>query len=568
MQNGATLTVEELLGPETGPVSPPATGREGESGVVASPDSPVMIAGDAYEAASRTNQEVARWQPSMGSADADIIPGKDLLDARGRDILRNDAYASAGDSLHRDSIVGAQYVLNLKPETRILFGREDDVWETEYQEEVEAKFRLACDSPFNWFDASRTCDFTQLVRLAVGVHLAGGEVLTTAEWMPDDGRPFRTAVQMVDTARLSDPQDRVYPMENVRGGVEVDRRGAPVAYYIRRAHPHDYRYAFSNGRPESFEWRRVAARKPWGRQMVFHCYEVLRPEQTRGISRMAGSLKETRMGKTFRDTVLQNAIVNATYAASIESEMPPDALAARLGGEDGVEGLMSQWMGAVNEYSAGAKNLSIGGVKIPFLPMGTKLQLRPAGQGGPLGTEFEQSILRYVASAFGVSYEQLSRDYTNTNYSSARASMAETWKFMQARKKMVADRFANFVFRLWLEEAINKGQIESLKMKNPPNWYEGLNAEALTSCEWIGAGRGQIDEMKETQAAILRMKNGLSTAEHEIARMHGGDYRRVFRQMKREQELRDELSLPALIEDTQTMEKALTKNPSEGGGNA
>lgn len=558
-------SVEELLGPEPGQVSPPVSGREGESGVAASPDSPHMIAGDAYEGASRTNQDLARWQPSMGSADADIIPGKEMLDARGRDIMRNDAYASAGDSLHRDSIVGAQYILNLKPETKVLFGKEDEVWETEYQEEVETKFRLACDSPNNWFDASRVCDFTQLVRLAVGVHLAGGEVLSTAEWMPNDGRPFRTAVQMVDIARLSDPQDRAYPMQNVRGGIEVDQRGAPIAYYLRRQHPVDYRYAFDT---RAYEWRRVMARKPWGRQMVFHCYEVIRPEQTRGISRLAASLKETRMGKTFRDTVLQNAIVNATYAASIESEMPPADLAARMGGEDGVEGLMADWMTAVNQYSDGAKNLSIGGVKIPFLPMGTKLQLRPAGSGGPLGTEFEQSLLRYVASAFGVSYEQLSRDYTNTNYSSARASMAETWKHMQARKKMVADRFANFVFRLWLEEQINNGQIEALKRANPPNFYEGLNAEALTACEWIGAGRGQIDEMKETQAAVLRLKTGLSTAEHEIARLHGGDYRNVFKQMKREQVLREGLGLPPLVQDTQQMENALAGTPSEGAGDA
>ena len=46
------------------------------------------------------------------------------------------------------------------------------------------------------------------------------------------------------------------------------------------------------------------------------------------------------------------------------------------------------------------------------------------GKGGPLGQEFEQSLLRYIAAALGVSYEQLSKDYSQTNYSSARAAMA------------------------------------------------------------------------------------------------------------------------------------------------
>jgi hypothetical protein len=69
-----------------------------------------------------------------------------------------------------------------------------------------------------------------------------------------------------------------------------------------------------------------------------------------------------------------------------------------------------------------------------------------AGVNPTQGTNFEQSLLRYIAATLGVSYEQLSRDYTNTNYSSARAAMTETWKFMQARKKLIADRFATIDF--------------------------------------------------------------------------------------------------------------------------
>lgn len=103
---------------------------------------------------------------------------------------------------------------------------------------------------------------------------------------------------------------------------------------------------------------------------------------------------------------------------------------------------------------------------------------------------------------------------------------------MQSRKKMVADRFASHVYALWLEEAINKGEITSMSRK-APNFYEGLNAEAYTSCEWIGASRGQIDELKETQAAVLRLQNNLSTYEDEHARL-GKDWRKVLVQRERE----------------------------------
>jgi lambda family phage portal protein len=173
------------------------------------------------------------------------------------------------------------------------------------------------------------------------------------------------------------------------------------------------------------------------------------------------------------------------------------------------------------------------------------LQLRPAGQGGPLGTEFEQSLLRYIAANLGVSYEQLSRDYTQTNYSSARAAMTETWKFMQSRKRMVADRFASIVYRLWLEEAINKKIITSLptRFRTDTSWlYEPQALDAISSCDWIGASRGQIDELKETQAAVLRLKYGLSTREDELARL-GKDWRAGFKQLAREKKLADRYDL-------------------------
>jgi lambda family phage portal protein len=520
-----------------------------------------MIAGDAHEGASRTSHELARWHTSMGSADADIIPEKDVIDSRSRDLARNDAYVSGGDRVHRDNIVGSQYLLNSKPVSTVLFGRYDDKWEYEFQEEVEQKFMLWAESPNHWSDASRRGTFTDNVRLSVGVFLAGGELLSTAEWMPDDGRPYRTATQLVDAARLCDPMDRSYDQTRVRGGVEVDRRGAPVAYYIRLRNPGDM--VLTNDGSE-FMWRRVNIRKPWGRQMVLHRYEIKRPEQTRGVSAMAAALKETRMGRQFRDIVLENAIVNATYAASIESELPDQAFAA-LGGDDSVEGVVTPWLEAIQTYSAGAKNLSLGGTRIPHLFPGTKLHLQPAGQGGPLGQEFEQSILRYMSAAAGISYEQLSHDFSNTNYSGYRGAMNETRKFMIAQKKMAADSYANFVYRLWLEEAVNSGGIEALKRQNVPNWYDGLNADAYSQCEWIGAAQGQIDELKETQAAVLRMKHGLTTQEYEIARATGGDWRRVNRQRQREKIMHEELDLPPLVQDTQDMQNALSGEANERG---
>lgn len=514
---------------------------------------PPVQAGGPYDGADRFDRELATWHPALMSADGEILPHKGMADARSRDVLRNDSYVAGAADLHRDNIVGGMYLLNSKPDYKIL--GLDESWSSEFQEEVESKFTLFAESPENWIDASRMNSFTGLIRLAVGVYVAGGEILASVEWLRDRGRPYNTAIQMIDADRLSNPYGRMDD-ERLRAGVSRNKYGAPKGYWIRVAHPSDYTT------PEAYRHKYVPARKPWGRLQVLHILEQLRPDQTRGISALVTSLKELNITKRFRDVTLQNAVVNATYAASIESDLPSEAVYEQLGGGnlgEGVSNYAKEYLGAIGAYSSSSRNLKIDGVKIPHLFPGTKLKMHPAGDGGPLGTEFEQSLLRYVASNLGVSYEQLSRDYSATNYSSIRAAMTETWKYMQSRKRMVADRFASHIFRLWLEETMNKGEIESLP-RRAPSWYEGLNAEAYTACEWIGASRGQVDELKETQAAVLRLKNNLSTHEDEMARL-GKDFRKTFAQRQREKDEMEERGL--LVEEDGKMMNAVTGEPRE-----
>lgn len=528
--------------------------------------------GVSYDAASVVDR-LATWMPPIRSADAEILPEKSRLDARSRDTLRNDAYVKGGATLHKDNIVGAQFILNARPNSKILFGKEDLTWETEFQEEVETLFTLWAESPMNWCDAQRVNTLTDLVRLAVGSYTATGEVLGTAEWMPNDGRPFRTAMMMVDTDRLSTPQDMLNPRmffnNNIRNGVERDRRGAPIAYHIRNSHPNEGQYtSFDLFQRQS--WKRIPARKPWGRQLVLHIFEQERPDQTRGIATMVSALSEMRMTKHFRKTELQRAVIAATYAASIESDLPVDAqLAMGAVNADDEGSATSAWiaeyLAQVSEFHGQGNRINLDGVNIPVFVPGTHLKIQNPGAQSPVGEKFEASLLRHIAAALNVSYEELSRDFSNTNYSSARASMSTTWKAMQPRKRKVADTTASFVYRLWLEECVNYNLLESLKRKNVPGFYDGMNADAYSSCDWIGAGRGQIDPVKETQAAGLKIKYGLSTREMEIAQMYGGDWRRVARQNAREMELDEKLGIPSIYEsnDTTDMENALSEKPRE-----
>lgn len=551
----------ELLGP-TGPAAPPPA----KVLVPAAAGGGDMAMG-AFEAADRYDQALSLWAPPIRSADADLLPEKEILDARSRDMVRNDAYVQGGANLHKDNIVGSQYLLNARPATKVLFGKQDDRWEEAFQEEVEEKFDLWAESPDNWVDAARRNTFTEMVRMVVGITMFSGEFLASVEFIKDDGSPFNTAIQLIDLDRLS-TAPLSYIDQNVRSGIRMNSRGAPVAYQVRTQHPSDMTWKM--GLPD---WKEVAVRKPWGRLQMIHIYEQIRVDQSRGVAEMVTALKEIRMAHKLRDVNLQRHVTQALYAATITSDLPTEAVMASLGSTSNSEQVAEAlgkyangYLIEVGKYVGEAKGLRVDGVRIPHLYPGTKLDLTSPAKDSSIGTDFEQSILRYIASSIGVSYEQLSRDYTKTNYSSARAAMTETWKYMQSRKKFVADKFASIVYRLWLEEAINNDQLASFPKSMAPMLYTkgvlNLKFQAISRADWVGASRGQIDELKETQAAVLRINNGLSTAEDELARL-GKDFRKVYRQLAREQTMRETYGLMFAATDPSVL--ALAAEPTDTG---
>lgn len=516
----------------------------------------VRAIGGGLEGAERTDRATATWVPPMRSPDQVINVAKPMADARGRDVVANDGYALNGTQIHKDSIVGSEYRLNLQPNWRALqqitgVAAYDEVWAEEFQTAVEAWFNLLANSPASWLDASRRNTFTGLVRLAVGGFTMTGEVLATAEWIKELSRPLWTAAQMVSPDRLSNPNG-LSDSRNLRRGVEMDLYGRPIAYHIRMAHPSE------NYDPLASQWKRVPAQLRWGRAQVIHIVEQMHPAQTRGVADMVAALKQMRMTKQFQDITLQQAVVNASFAAAIESELPSEAVAAMIGNvpttdsTNAYQQVTAAYLSDLAAYLGGSKNIQIDGVKIPHLYPGTKLNLRTLGTPGGVGTDFEKSLLRHICAALGVSYEEFSKDYSATSYSSARASMTNTWKFMQARKAQVADRFATAIFTLVLEEMMSDGVFPLPLSGDKNHFWLPLAREAFCNCAWIGASRGQIDELKETQAAILRIQSGLSTYEKECARL-GDDFRDVFQQRVREQKAMEKLGLKVDLSATRSM---------------
>lgn len=502
--------------------------------------------GVAFDGAERFERSIASWNPQSYSADLDILPDKEILDARSKDAIKNDGYMAGALQSQKNGIVGNHFKIRVSPKYKMLGKTEE--WAKEFKEEMEQAFTAFAESKDNWVDASRVNNFTSLIRLGVSIHCQTGELLATSEWIRQKNRPFKTAIQMIDPDRLQNPY-AAPPTERLRGGVEKDRYGAPIAYHILNSHPIDYAY---NTR---FLFKKVQAYKPWGRKQVIHIYEQERADQTRGVSDLIAVLEDLHMCKKFRKIVLQNAVVQATYAAVIESDMPPEAAYAALGagnlGESSLGKMNQEHLTNIAKYVSNSKNMHIDGTKLVHLYPGSKLKMVSPGQGGPLGTDFEASLLRHIASSLGVSYEELSKNFSDTNYSSARAALNETYKNMQAKKTSIADRFATEIYLLWLEEAMMSGMFRTIGPQDAELFYSPLGKEAFGNCSWIGAGRGQIDELKETQAAFLRVNAKLSTREQEAAKL-GVDWDEVVEGLSIEKQKLEERGL-SLDEESNMM---------------
>ena len=522
----------------------PTTARRDDPGVSVSgtlmPEKKAGLGGGAFEGADRLGRELASWPVRVNSADQMIGKDKMALDGRALDLLRNNGPTIGASNTQKDSIVGAQYRLNANPAFSYLRRHSgdstiDEKWADEFQMEVEEAFTLYAESDARWCDVERKNTLTGLVRLSIGCFFAGGETVGTMNWMKGN-RPFRTAMQIIDANRVCNPND-TEDTKFLRRGVKLDANGAPVGVYIRKALAND------NARlGENFTWEYWPIRKPWGRLQTLHLLEMSRPEQSRGVADIVAALKETRMGKRFHEVALANAIVQASFAAAIESELPPEMAYEMIGAGDGSEGRTLASMSmlqAIAEYSRGSRNMEIDGTKIPYLFPGTKLNLTPAGVPGGIGDRLEESLNRYISTTLGISYEEYTHDYSQTNYSSLRAATNKTLRSVQTKKRVIADGTANALYQNWLEEAIVEGHLETtraMSRKNPNWFYEKMCKEAVCRATWIGATRGQVDEKKETEAAIMRIDAGLSTYEIECARL-GSDFRDVYAQRAREQRM-------------------------------
>jgi lambda family phage portal protein len=143
-------------------------------------------------------------------------------------------------------------------------------------------------------------------------------------------------------------------------------------------------------------------------------------------------------------------------------------------------------------------------------------------------------MLRGMAAGVGCSYESISRDFSQTNYSSSRLSLLEDRDHWRALQQFLIENLHQPVFEAWLEMAVLGGALNLPFYETDPERYRAIR--------WMPRGWAWVDPAKEVQAYKDAVRCGFKTL-GEVVAEQGGDLEELLMARAAELAMTDDLDL-------------------------
>lgn len=494
----------------------------------------------AYDAGRFSSREMASWHPPHSWVNTDILDNREKVQDRARDMARNHPVISGAIDRRAETVVGPEIRLEAQPAFEAM-GKGPE-WADDWSTNTEVQFKVWAQNHRFTADVEMHSTFGGVVETAYRHWWTDGDALSIVK-MIDRGAPFQTCVEVIDPDRLSNPDGIADNMvlENgnrVIGGVEIHPDGYPVAYHIRCAHPAEWGRADG----ETMRWERVPRYDQTGRPIAVHAFKRNIGGQRRGISRFVAGIKRMKMFDRYDDAEIEAALLNAVMAAFLESPFPTGDVQGAMQAPTGAEGSDDAWSFDKQLSYRMENSVKVEGVRtIHGLP-GEKLTFTRAERPSANYPDFQKTGLRSMAANFGLSYAQVAQDWSDINYSSARAMLNEIWRGLLHDRYEFVTRFCTPIYAAWLQEAVAIGRV---KVPGGPLAFFRWRDE-LSMCEWKGPGRGTIDPLKEAQANEFELNAG-TTNLGMIGDDAGVDHRQVLLGQARDKRLRERLGLDPYV---------------------
>ena len=306
----------------------------------------------------------------------------------------------------------------------------------------------------------------------------------------DMALPFQLEVMEPDFLDTS----RNGPIEGgmLEEGIEFDDSGRRVAYWLYEHHPGSSGFLRSR-----FRSVRVPASE------ILHIYRQDRPGQERGVSWLAPVALQLQDMHDFQDAQLMRQKISACFAAfRITPDTEPNA-------ED-PGGLSTIVPGRIQRLAPGE-------------------DVRFADPPGVQNyDEFTRSVLSAVAAGMHISFDSLTGDLRQANFSSLRAGNLQmnlsisSWQWLMLIPQFLQP-LAEWIKESWLMSVQVQGQDD-------------------TRIEWVPPRRPLVDPAREIPAMIKMVRAGF-ISRAEMIRQLGFDAERVTTEIKEDAKLVDELDL-------------------------
>ena len=167
------------------------------------------------------------------------------------------------------------------------------------------------------------------------------------------------------------------------------------------------------------------------------------------------------------------------------------------------------------------------GKAINLLP-GEDVTTAATNRPNPEFSPFWDAIVTQIGMSLEIPKEVLSMHF-QSSYSAARGALLMAWKFFKARRDMLATKFCQPVYELWLADEVAEGRISA-----PGFFADDVTRAAWCKAVWTGDGPGSIDPQKEVSAAKERVALEISTLDAESMLHDGVDWATKHRQRARE----------------------------------
>ena len=354
---------------------------------------------------------------------------------------------------------------------------------------------------------------------------------------PDQRYPdtdTRCAIEPIEIDRLDQnwarPKTPAGNNNEIQFGIEYNHWKRRINYHILTRHPGDI---FSGN------WNVPKFREAVPARDII-CIDNIhtRAEQLVGISSMAPVIRLLHQLEQFDIAHVTAAMTACCKSIWIEKAIPsapdwtPDVLkefdAGGNNGEGG-DGGNAGWEGDGWGGGQGQPFVNTTPGEMNLLPWGNKVVALEPRFPMESATPFKKDILRAVASACGVWYNQLAQDMESVNFASGRLGENASRDIARMYQEHMIDMLVRPHFETWLRYAMISPVLGDLPMAR---YEEFCKAAVFHGRRWE-----YTNPMQDVQADILSVEAGLNSRSRIISESpRGGDAEEVNREQQADRE--------------------------------